>query len=428
MQQNNISLKKVAFKNFSWLAAEKVIRLISGIVSTSYLARILGVGQFGEISFITTVVLLFQSFSTLGIGQIITRDLSNGKYSRFDSLRTAAIIRIISSIVTYVILLISSKFYLKNNTALLELYAIGGLLIVVTSFDFVDYLIQADCKNKVGSIFKSIALIISTSLKIIFVLFGFDLKYIIATLPLEAMIWLLLAHYFIKIPPPIHSGEKIINNIRRVLNESWPIFLAGMLSLLLMKSSIFFLRYFSDYSSVGVYVAGTQLAESWYFISMSISTAAGPILVRKHTVSETAFNSALSRLFKYSWVMCSIVILFSLPLAKPAIEIIYGKGFSTSYYVYSIHIFSLIPVTVGVIQSIWIICKNKTKLFIIQSLAGLIINITFNILLTPSYGPLGATISTISAQFFQVFVVIWFLEPNLSKLQFSIFTSKIINS
>src|SRR6187551_3052415 len=64
------------FENVSWLIFEKGFTLIVGMVVGIYVARYLQPDSFGLLNYSISFVSIFSAFSTLGMDQIIVRELA----------------------------------------------------------------------------------------------------------------------------------------------------------------------------------------------------------------------------------------------------------------------------------------------------------------------------------------------------------------
>ena len=63
------------FKNTSWLFAEKILRMVVGLLVGVWVARYLGPEQFGLLSYALSFVGLFSIVATFGLDEIVVREL-----------------------------------------------------------------------------------------------------------------------------------------------------------------------------------------------------------------------------------------------------------------------------------------------------------------------------------------------------------------
>ncbi len=80
---------KKYFRNTSWLLAERVLRMGLGLVVGIYIARHLGPQGFGVLSYVLSFVGLFMSLASLGITDVVIRELVNHPDRRNAILGTA---------------------------------------------------------------------------------------------------------------------------------------------------------------------------------------------------------------------------------------------------------------------------------------------------------------------------------------------------
>jgi len=67
------------FKNTSWLLVEKLLRIFVGLFVGVWIARYLGPENFGILSYSQSFVAIFSVIATLGLDNIVVRDLLNEK-------------------------------------------------------------------------------------------------------------------------------------------------------------------------------------------------------------------------------------------------------------------------------------------------------------------------------------------------------------
>ena len=63
------------FKNTSWLFAEKILRMVVGLLVGVWVARYLGPEKFGLLSYALSFVGLFSIVATFGLDEIVVREL-----------------------------------------------------------------------------------------------------------------------------------------------------------------------------------------------------------------------------------------------------------------------------------------------------------------------------------------------------------------
>jgi PST family polysaccharide transporter len=73
---------------------------------------------------------------------------------------------------------------------------------------------------------------------------------------------------------------------------------------------------------------------------------------------------------------------------------LYGSQYEGAAPILAIHIWAALFVFLGVAQGPWNINEGLTKLALVRTVIGAASNILLNLVLIPSYGPIGAAIAT----------------------------------
>lgn len=70
----NLETQKI-LANMGWLLADRVLRVFVSLLLGAWVARYLGPEQFGKLNYAIALVSLFSVFATLGLEEIVIRDL-----------------------------------------------------------------------------------------------------------------------------------------------------------------------------------------------------------------------------------------------------------------------------------------------------------------------------------------------------------------
>jgi PST family polysaccharide transporter len=150
--------------------------------------------------------------------------------------------------------------------------------------------------------------------------------------------------------------------------------------------------------AVGIYSAALRISEVWYFIPMMIGASVFPALLEAKQNSEVVFYSRLQALFDLMSVI-SFAVAAAMTFASPyIIKALFGVDYFESSTVLVIHIWSALPVFIGVASSKWFIAENLQRLVLFRTISNCLINIVLNYFLIPVYGAVGAAIATLITQ------------------------------
>src|SRR3954468_23514680 len=101
---------KKYFENAFWLIFEKVFTLFVGMLVGIYVARYLHPESYGLLNYAISFVSIFSAFSTLGLDQIVVRELAKTPERRDDLLGTGFVLKLCGSMVLNVFMLITVLF------------------------------------------------------------------------------------------------------------------------------------------------------------------------------------------------------------------------------------------------------------------------------------------------------------------------------
>lgn len=217
-------------------------------------------------------------------------------------------------------------------------------------------------------------------------------KICILYLIVRHIIHLLIAIKNLKIP--ILSIRPTLANSSSYIKFGW----IPMITILFMeinyKADVIMMENFNvAKAAIGVYTLGLILAQKIWLI---------PDALKDILLSKLAKGKSISEVTKVTRISFLIVVIFTVLLAiigKPAIFFLYGNDYADAYYV----ILILLIGVIGMVFYKMIYSFNVVngKRFVNMFLLGIaaIINIILNIFLIPTYGMIGAAISSTLSYF-----------------------------
>ena len=385
--------------NISWLFADKLLRMGVGLAVGVWVARYLGAEQFGLLSYAAAFVTLFSMFANLGLDGIVVRDLVHDPNCKDELLGTAFMIKLAGCGMTMLLAVTTILLLRPSDSLAHSMVAIVAAGTIFQSFDVIDFWFQSRVESRWVIYARNSAFILVSAIRIALILHH---------APLVAFAWagsleVLLAATGLIVAYKA-NGHRILEwsvkaqRIRQLLKDGWPLALAGMAVMLYMKVDQIMLGQMLGNRAVGMYSAAVRVSEVWYFIPMSIVASVSPLLIEARKVSADLYYERLSDLFR---LMVAIALVIAIPmtfLAGSVAAVLYGNDYEGVGPVLAIHIWAALFVFLGVAQSPWTINEGVTKLALLRTSVGAVVNILLNFLLIPRSGPLGAAIATTISQ------------------------------
>jgi O-antigen/teichoic acid export membrane protein len=382
--------------NTSWMLGEKILRMSVGLFVGIWVARYLGPEQFGLLSYAQSFVFLFTAIATLGLDGIVVRELVKDESRREELLGTAFGLKFIGAILILPVLWLAVQLT-SNDTYTNLLVFIIASATVFQSFNVIDFYYQAKVKSKYVALANTLALGVSSAIKIILILTEAPLMAFAAMVTFDAFILSLGLVFFYKVSSRhrLFSWKFRVSTAKRLLKDSWPLILSGLVISVYMKIDQVMIKEMLNSDAVGQYAAAVRLSEAWYFIPMVIANSVFPAIINAKKVSNQLYLQRLQRLYTLMiWMAIGIALPMTF-LSNWLTTLLYGQEYQEAGPVLMVHIWASVFVSVGVASSKWMLSENFQFYSMCNTSIGAAVNITLNWLLIKWYGVSGAALATL---------------------------------
>lgn len=391
---NSTSFKRY-FINTSWLFFERIFRIILSFIVTIFVVRYLGPKDFGLFSYVLSFFWLFASLSTLGLESITTREIVKYPDNKNEIIGTVFFLRLAGSVTAIsiigVILVVLGE---DSFTTILILLLSGSFLF--QSFSAIEYYFRGKVQAKYNAYALSASVLLSSLLKVIFIIIKAPLIYFILAVVFEyavLAIGLILVYQMNHLSVFNWKYSKVI--ALSLLKDAWPLALSGIVVMVYMKIDQIMIKNMLSEEAVGYYASAVRLCESWYFIPVTLCNSIFPAIVNAKNVSEEFYNNRMQKLYDIlTWSAIGIAIPVTI-FSDQIITLLFGAEFSPASPVLIIYIWAGVAVFLGVASSQYLINENLTKLSFFRSFIGMIINVVLNFIFIPIYGIVGSAIATL---------------------------------
>jgi polysaccharide transporter, PST family len=418
--KNRTGLRKIV-ANISWLFADRILRMGFGLVVGVWVARYLGVRQFGILNYAIAFVSIFNPLATLGLDAVVVRRLVADPTQQQSILGTSFGMRFIAGWLTWWIAILVVYLLRPNDSTMIVTVMILGSASIFQSLDTIDLWFQSQVRSKYSVIAKNSAFILTTALRVVLVITHAPLVAFVLAILMEAVVGavgLLIAYK--------NQGHLIRlwqwsrSLAQDLLRESFPLILSGLTIMIYMRIDQIMLGQMIGDKAVGIYSAATRISEVWYFVPMTISSSVMPSIFQAKEIGEELYYQRIGKLNRIlTWLAIAVAIVMTFA-SKPLIAMLFGDSYLESGSILAVHIWASIFVFTGVATSGWFVAENLTYLSLYRTLAGAVINVFLNIFLIPIYGGIGAAIATIVAQ-----AVASFLSNGVSPKTWKLFKVQI---
>ncbi|MEH2392430.1 MAG: flippase [Nostoc sp.] len=385
--------------NTGWLFADRILRMGASLVVGVWLARYLGVQQYGLFNYALAFVSLFSPIFTLGLDDVVIRHIVRQSSNKEEILGTTFWLKLLGGIAS-VLLAISTMFFLGEHEILkIWLVTILGMAGIFRATDTIELWFQSQVQSKYTVIAKNTAFLLNSVIKIALIL---------TKAPLLAFAWVTLAEFAMSAISLLIvyqlKGSSLwlwrwsFTAAKILLKESLPLIFSGFAIMIFMRIDQVMLGQMIGDSEVGVYSAAVRISEIWYFIPAAIVSSVAPAIYAAKEKSESLYYHRIGQLLS---LMTCISLAIALPmtfLSDKIIMVMFGSGYAEAGRILAVHIWTSLFVFMGLATSPWFIAEGLNHVSLGKTLFGAILNIILNLLLIPKYAGFGAAIATIISQ------------------------------
>ena len=403
-------------KNSIFLLSARVLALFLSFFLVLAVARLLGVEGFGVYSLVISLLIIFQTISSMGIPLSVPREVAKhkeqvGKYFFNVSLAALVIAACIAGamILTGRILRYGSEITSCLNV--LSLYLFPSAIIMVAEGIFLA--LEKVKMITFSNVFEH-GLKLILSLLVLFL--GKGILALIVVLVLVRFLTLFFNLYLLRQTIPFPRLEIDLTFCYGFLRLSITFALLYILVNIFFKIDVVILSKLRGTVDVGIYSAAYKLWEVFFLVPATVSTVVFPLLSQRFQTSREDFTRLIRKTISYLSLLvypATVVICF---LSKDIIYLLYESQFSASVVILQVVIWTMVPYVIDVILGSAILASGNQKYDVVFVGVGMLSNIGLNFVLIPPYGPLGAAVATLITMFLILGLHYHFVSRRLFKL------------
>ena len=399
MPENNIVRRNYLSGAF-WLFADKGIKFLAELLVGFYLARYLGSEQFGALNFAISFVILFQGISTLGLNEVLVRELVQHNPTNSAILSTAFLMRMVFSLFLILVIQFFARTLAPDAYLLISVISIS---LFFRSFEIITPYFQSIVKSEWVAFAQIAVTIVGTTLKIIAIALHANLIWFSMIYSFE---WIILAAglLIIYLKRKNWTWQYDKKWSLKLLSSSWYLMLSAAAVNVYMRIDQVMIKQMIGDSSNGHYAAAVRLSEIWYIIPSILCAVFFPAIINAKQKSSAIYRSRLLSINAFLFWLALGVSLMITPFSDLLIGWLYGPEYKAAGEILKIHIWTSIFVFMGVSSGYWLIAEGYERFSLFRTIAGLVINVGLNFILIPRYGAVGAAISGLCGQAMASFI------------------------
>lgn len=403
-------------KNLAFNITYQILILFLPLVTSSYLARVIGAEGIGRYSYAYSIALYFTYFTLLGLNKYGNRKIASVKSNRAILSRAFSeiyLMQIICFAICFIIYLFCSLFIFQDR----EISLILGMFVLSSLFDINWFFFGMEMFDKTV-IRNAIIKILTTILIFVFVKDRDDVdKYAMIMSAGYLISQLALWPYLRKCIDKVHVH---ITDLRQHWVPNLSMFMPVIAVSIYRILDKIMLGMFSTHEDLGYF----ENAEKIVNVPTVIVAALGTVMLPRVTTLISEKKDA--EVIRYRNMSVTIVTIFSvgalfgfLGVSESLSIWMYGESFRMSGVIMQYLAFTLVFLGIGdVIRSQYLIPYKYDKIYIVSAFLGAFVNIILNLILIPKYHAVGASIGTIGAEITVCMYQVLMIKKHLPLLKY----------
>ncbi len=196
-------------------------------------------GQWGVYSYAYAIFALFNIVSNLGLDYLVVRDVAIATEAETETevLGTAFLLKVAASVVTTLSAIIYARVVKPHDTLIVWIVAIVSVAAISQGFDVIDYFFQAKVRSRVVVLPRLVMFIGISLARVIAIITKCPLMVFVILSASEMVLYeLVSAFVYARREKNIRVWSFRWPRAVGLLNESWPLILAGLLVTIYMRS------------------------------------------------------------------------------------------------------------------------------------------------------------------------------------------------
>jgi len=406
--------KKVA-KNWFVLLFKSLFLGIWSLFITAFMARHLGVTNYGILTFALTFVSLFAILGNVGIYSLMVREIARDKSQAQLLIGDALILRFFLSLLTVAIIIAINNFCFSYERIKNIVLYIAAFSLVFENLSSTFTAVFEGFQKMEYDAFTSFFIAVFQGILIISVLFiGWGVIGVIWVYLVGSFVDFLLRYFLCNkslIRPTLTITSRIFFRIKKMLREAIPFALTAFFVMLLFKMDIIMISFIKGDAEVGLYSAAAKLVYKLLIIATTLSISVYPALSELLVKDKKQANKLFQLAFYVLIVIGVPIAIGGMVISDKIIHFLFGKQ-----YVYSSSIFKIIIwyVPLCFIASLLansLNAANKQAIVAKVAFSQVLFNLFLNLMLIPRFGGVGAAWATVLTETLPVLVFPFFLRP-----------------
>ena len=406
---------RTILKQTSWLVFAQVFTKIVGFFYTIFLAKSLGVNDFGLYTVTLAYFSIISSFADFGFNRFLIREIARDKLKASELLCNIIMLRL--TLISVIFGIFSVSLYLldpdKLRVSLILLTVLAVLpQAVALTFDGIFVALQ-----KLQ--FSAFALIVSSLTTALFgfyfVVLGFGTLGAVNALIIGQVVYVLILFILLYFYKGLFFSKVTLQILKQAFVGSLPYGLLGVLGLLYFRIDTVLLSYLKGNYQTGLYGAAYRFLEAIIFLPSSFAAALFPTLAKLHDDNLVEMKKLYYKSLRLMAVLGLFVLIFYITILPIFIKLFLPN------YLEAINVIKILSLSIPFIflstPGVQVILSSDKYLkeVMFLSIFTLVFNIILNLLFIPQFGLLAAALITVLSDVLSFIIFYLFINKKVFK-------------
>lgn len=398
--------------NTGWQFADNVIRMGVGLLIGIWVARYLGPEQFGLFSYALAFVALFAPLATLGLDDIVVRNLVRDPASREETLGTAFLLKLIGGALSF-IAAVGVIFVLRPDDHLSHwLVGIVAAGAGFQAFNAIEFWFNSQVQAKYPVLARNAAFLLCALVKVVLIVGRAPLVTFAWVATLEIMVGAVgLVIAYQSRGHRLRDWRRNLSTAKSLIKDSWPLLFSCLVIVVYLRIDQVMLGEMRGSEAVGVYSVAVRLAEVWFFIPTAVYWSVLPSLVEAKSSSDALFYERLQKFYNLMALTAYAIAIPMMFLSEWLVFTLFGAPYAGAGLILTVLIWANLFTYLEIARSAFFNVMNWNRLYFVTLTLGALLNIALNLLLIPRYGGLGAAIASCLAYWFAAHGACFLYKP-----------------
>jgi PST family polysaccharide transporter len=385
-----MSAERTVAKNTAWAVLQPLLMNVLSLAATGYIARKLGVVEYGQFNLGYAFVAMFAPLTNLGLRALAIRHVAANRDQAAEYLGKVLVLRLILALVVAGIAALAIPLSGgTGHTRDVILIAIVGMIVTTLGgvlsdgFEAYELMRSTSLARFAGGLLLTIASVAA-------LYFGGGIREMAVAYILGPVCTLVLLWYWSRGKPFHPRPGWDLPEFWQMLRQASPFFLIALLDVICTRIDVLVLARALGGADLGSYTAAMNLVDRSMVLCDGAATALLPAIAHLHAQAP---ESAVPLLRKFAlWLL-----LASLPVAVVTtatsglvVHVLYGPGYGGAAAILAVAIWRLPIACLTALQSQTLLAVHRQDLVLRTGTVGMAISLVLLWPMVHWFGPIGA--------------------------------------